>query len=104
MTMKIKVDTERLKTASAAAMAEIQGTSNVFNTIRGIVYHSHNYWEGDGQREYCQAFDSKSENISNIIRRYRDNANELMQMADNYDVTEKAAVEEAQSLPVDVII
>lgn len=104
MSMTIKVDTDQLRTVSGSALTQIQATENTFRTISGIIDRSLQYWEGSGQEYYRKAFQEKSDNINNILLRYRENANDLREIGGVYDETEKSVAEEADALPSDVII
>ena len=101
--MKIRVATEQLRAAADNAEKCIDKMSRKIEMVTEVVRGSGRYWEGEGQEAFVRSYWNHVEKSGKALDAFRDNVNDLREIAGIYDATESAATEESQPLPSDVI-
>lgn len=99
----IEVTPEQLFSASDKLINDASDIKREFESIKGIISSTSSYWQGavsDGERKY---YDSRYDDIVEMIERINNYASELKMIAQNYSDSEKMSTEEAQSLPTNVL-
>ena len=101
--VEIKVSTDTLVNASSDVRSFMKSLGDVFDTIEDIIVRSGEYWDGDGHMVHLESYQRKKETAETILKRFSENADDLEKIAGVYVETERANVEEAEALPVDII-
>lgn len=85
----IAVKTDRLITSAADVESKIQRLEQVFSNIDRTVTGSRRYWEGEGVSAYQAAYQKKMDVIKTALRRFRENVDDLREIAGVYEQTEQ---------------
>lgn len=97
-TMTIRVKTEQLVSIANNVETKIQRLEQVFSDIDQTVSTSRQYWEGDGASAFLTAYQSKQDAVQTAFRRFRENVQDLQEIAGVYSQAEQAAVQENAAL------
>jgi WXG100 family type VII secretion target len=100
----IKVTTGQLYAAAEEAGQAIDRVTEDFSSISECVTMSSNYWEGEGNKAHIQKMKKHMEKVEQILKRFKEDAEDLKTMAGVYDAAHQKTVEYTQSLSTDVII
>ena len=99
----IKVTPEVLASEAELVSKKTKAIQSYFDAIKGAVNRSNSYWRGDAADAHRKNYAEYADEISGVITRFRENADSLSKMAQNYTQAEAAVKTEAEGLPVDVI-
>lgn len=97
-TMTIRVKTEQLVSIAGSVEAKIQRLEQVFSDIDQAVSASWQYWQGDGASAFLTVYRGKQDTIQTAFRRFRENVEDLQEIAGVYKQAEQAAVEKNATL------
>lgn len=100
----IKVTTEQLYEAAAEAENAIDKVAGDFSSIADCVTKSSDYWEGEGNKAHIQKMKKSMEKVEQMLKRFKEDAEDLKAMAGTYDIAHQKTVDYTQSLSTDVII
>jgi len=103
MDITLKVKTEVLKEKAADVTRDTKELENHFSGIQDIVARSTGYWVGTAGDKARKEFDGQKEDITKIIRRFKEHPGDLLSMAGIYDAVEQEAVFSSKELATDVI-
>ncbi len=104
MSIILKVQPEVLKTKASETEALIRKLESQFNEIQDIVSHTSGYWVGAAGDQAREAFQSKEEDIRQVIRRFKEHPTDLLVMAGVYEQSELDVKRANQSLPTDFVV
>lgn len=99
----ITVDSAALVRQADEVLARAKAVEQCFALMKAAVSRSTAYWEGDAADAHRRAYQKYMEKIEGIVGRFRDNADSLRQIAQNYAAVETETQDMAQGLPADVI-
>lgn len=97
-TMTIRVKTEQLVTVAGSVEAKIQRLERVFSDIEQSINTSRQFWEGDGVSAFLVAYRSKQDTIKTTFQRFRENVEDLREIAGVYEQAEHTAAEKNATL------
>lgn len=99
----LRVETEVLKQQSEEVENAISQLQGIFDDIETVIFAIDTYWEGDGAEMHKKVYRERMEAVDEIYKRFRENVNDLREMAGIYENTETINKSEAEVLPSDVI-
>lgn len=85
----IAVKMDRLITSAADVETKIQRLEQAFSNIDQTITGSRRYWEGEGVSAYQTAYQKKMDTIKTALRRFRENVDDLREIAGVYEQTER---------------
>lgn len=94
----IRVKTEQLVSVAGSVESKIQRLERVFSDIERQVNATRQYWEGDGAVAFQAAYRGKQETIRTAFRRFRENVEDLHEIAGVYRQAEQEAVKKNAAL------
>lgn len=100
---RIKVTSEVLKERAADAKIKIGTMLTTAERISEIISKSKGYWVGEAGELYRTLYTAEISEILEILKRLQTHPENLMKMAQVYEITEKEAENMGNSLPIDVI-
>lgn len=101
----IKVSTEELLAKAGSVSQRIGEVKRSFQRMTNIVKGSRQYWQGEAGDIHRKTFSDKEEILQEILRRFAEHSNDLIEMANNYQGAETAIEEQfVLELPNDVIV
>lgn len=103
MAIEIKVTPEHLRTTAGSVEAKIQRLEQVFSAIQQRINKGRGYWDGEGVSAYIAAYRSKDEAIRTAFRRFRENVEDLREIAGVYDQVERQITNNNMALSSDWI-
>ncbi|MBR3171539.1 MAG: WXG100 family type VII secretion target [Lachnospiraceae bacterium] len=101
--MKIKVNTEVLRSAADSIDARTAAVMYAVDDLRTVIDRSATYWEGAGQDAHVSAYRQKLEKVEQAIARYRENAQDLRKEAGIYESAERINTQISGMLTGDVL-
>ena len=104
MSIILKVQPEVLKTKASETEALIKKLESQFNEIQDIVSHTSGSWVGAAGEQAREAFQSKEEDIRQVIQRFKEHPTDLLVMAGVYEQSELDVKRANQSLPTDFVV
>lgn len=100
---RIKVTSDVLKERAEDAKNKISTMLITAERINEIIGRTKGYWVGEAG-ELCRVlYSTENEEILKILKRLQSHPDNLMKMAQVYEITEKQAEHIVNSLPIDVI-
>lgn len=99
----VKVTPETLVSVSQQVTGKIVEVQKAFDDINDVIQKTASYWEGDGQAQCLQYYQTRKEDYSRILREFKTHAENLSQIAGGYTQVETKATALAQTLLEDVI-
>lgn len=102
--MKIKVSTDKLKSAFSNVTVKIEQVQEAFNQIDEKVAQSISYWESKGQESMKGNYEIRKDDYDRIFKEFDNHVKKLQQIAGIYELTEKSAEESASLLPNDILV
>lgn len=99
----IKVAPETLVAEAEEVLNGTQRVEEFFGGIKEAVERSRSYWQGDAADMHRNTYAAYADEISAILKGFRENARSLKEMAQSYQETEREVQEMAQGLPADII-
>jgi len=101
--VEIKVKTEELIAKSSEVNGYIQKTKELFENVLDLVEHSNYYWVGIAGDHHRKLFSEEKPNIEKILERLSEHPQDLLQIAEVYDTTEKTTTSANQAISSDLI-
>ena len=102
--IRIVAKTDQLKTTSEAAAGYIRNMRAEWENIARTVNKTPAYWQGNAADQKRDAFAKKEQEINEILQRFQQYPQELMEIAGVYEQGENQNAATAQTLSADVII
>ena len=100
----LRVETEVLKQQSEEVERAITQLQSIFDDIEAVIFSVDSYWEGDGADSHKNVYRQRMDAVDEIYKRFRENVNDLREMAGIYEYAEEINENEADTLPSDVIV
>jgi WXG100 family type VII secretion target len=101
--IQLKVDVDALVGKSAEISDVIGKIKVAYESLKSTAEASSGYWEGDAANAFRKYVNSIDNDIQSVLKRMGEHPTDLLQMADVYEKTEATIVEQANSLPDNVI-
>lgn len=98
-----KINTDQLTAQANKTTDIILKVEKRFETLKEILESTSQYWEGEAGDAYRRLYPGYEDDIIEIFKRLKEHPQDMLHMAGIYDVAERASVDAANVLPVDVI-
>jgi len=99
----IRVETETLKSAAEDARSKVKGIASILEKIERCINACGSFWEGEGQEAVMASYQSKKEGLEDVVKRFKDDIDDLEVIAGVYDAAEAENTDMARQLRSDVI-
>lgn len=101
--IQLKVNTGDLANKAAEISDLVSKIENAYDLLKRTAEASTGYWEGDAAnafRRYAKGLDN---DMRSVLRRLGEHPADLVKMAGIYEKNEAKIIEQADTLPIDVI-
>lgn len=100
----IQMSSPVLATRAGAVLRRVASIETHFRNLDAFVKRSSGYWEGKAGETHRRLYQTYSDDIQDLIERFRRTSAVLEKIAVNYETAERAAGSETGGLPTDVIV
>lgn len=102
--IRLRVTPSQLQNQAQEVTKQIQTMENAFTELEQLIEKTSFYWIGEAGDLHRRKYQEGKETINEMLRRWKEHPNDLMQMAGVYSETEQKLEELASVLPDDVIV
>lgn len=102
--LMIKVSPAELSEKALEILARVKLVEQRFRQIEQSVIRSNGYWNGEAGELHRQVYQEQQDEREEILRRLREEVEDLQQIAGNYSESERQIKEMTSSLPDNIII
>jgi len=102
--VSFRVTPEALLAASVSISNRAMQVQAAFDQAQRTVDGTASFWQGDAAQAYRNAYGSHKQEVEEILARLREHVVDLNQIAGNYQLAEQWAVQQAETLPDQVIV
>lgn len=102
--VRIRVSSERIRETGERIREKTNCLGNRLGEMQDTVKMTAGFWEGEAGDLCREAFEQFREDIAELTARLTENVEDLEKIAGVYDESERAAQEEAEALPENVIV
>jgi WXG100 family type VII secretion target len=101
--IQLKVDVDALVEKSSEISDVVGKIKTSYESLKSIAEASSGYWEGDAANAFRKYVKSIDKDMQSVLKRLGEHPTDLLKMADVYEKTESAIIEQADTLPENVI-
>lgn len=99
----IKVNSAVLNSKAQMVSKSIKNMANCFEQLETIINRTSYYWIGEAADMHRKTYQDQKPQIEEMMKRLREHPNDLMSIAQTYDIADAAVQSVAAELPGDVI-
>lgn len=101
--IELKVTSDQMNQTAGELASKVQNSQSLFEEMQSILTQTSSYWGGKTATVVRAAFILQAENFNALMADLQQYSSELETITLNYELTESAATEDAQSLQSNIL-